>query len=204
MVEEQLVPRGIIDARVLSAMEEIPRHLFVGEALQSRAYGDFPLPIGGGQTISQPCVVAMMTQALALKAEDRVLEIGTGSGYQAAVLSKICARVYSVERISSLLSEARRILTSLRCFNISTRMADGTLGWPEAAPYDAVIVTAGGPVVPEPLLAQLAEGGRMVIPVGDQQEQQLQLVEKVDGEPVVTSLSPVRFVDLVGVHGWCG
>ncbi|MCK9174314.1 MAG: protein-L-isoaspartate(D-aspartate) O-methyltransferase [Desulforhopalus sp.] len=204
MIEEQLVPRGIVDARVLSAMQEVPRHLFVGEPMCSRAYGDFPLPIGAGQTISQPSVVAIMTQALALRAEDSVLEIGTGSGYQAAVLSQICRQVYSVERFSSLLNQARQLFTLLRYFNIRTKMADGTLGWPEYAPFDAIIVTAGGPVVPQPLIDQLAEGGRMVIPVGDQEEQELQLLEKVNGEVQVTSLSSVRFVDLVGAHGWCG
>jgi protein-L-isoaspartate(D-aspartate) O-methyltransferase len=202
MVQEQLVPRGITDERVLEAMRTVPRHLFVDDALQSRAYGDFPLPIAAGQTISQPYIVASMTQALHLSGEEKVLEIGTGSGYQAAVLSRLCAQVYTVERINSLLAGARKVFDTLNYFNIVSKLDDGTLGWPEYGPYDAIMVTAGGPAIPEPLVEQLVEGGRMIIPVGDQYLQTLELVEKtVDGVKVM-ELERVRFVDLVGKHGW--
>ncbi len=202
MVQEQLVPRGISDKGVLAAMREVPRHCFVDDALQSRAYGDFPLPIASGQTISQPYIVALMTQALALTGTERVLEIGTGSGYQAAVLSRLCGQVYTVERINLLLAGSRRVFDSLRYFNIVSKLDDGTLGWPEHSPYDAVIVTAGGPDIPAPLIDQLVDGGRLVIPVGDQHLQVLQLVEKHGEEITVRELEKVRFVDLVGEHGW--
>lgn len=202
MVQEQLVPRGISDKGVLAAMREVPRHCFVDDALQSRAYGDFPLPIASGQTISQPYIVALMTQALALTGTERVLEIGTGSGYQAAVLSRLCGQVYTVERINLLLAGSRRVFDSLRYFNIVSKLDDGTLGWPEHSPYDAVIVTAGGPDIPAPLINQLVDGGRLVIPVGDQHLQVLQLVEKQGEEVTVRELEKVRFVDLVGEHGW--
>jgi protein-L-isoaspartate(D-aspartate) O-methyltransferase len=202
MVQEQLVPRGISDKGVLAAMREVPRHCFVDDALQSRAYGDFPLPIASGQTISQPYIVALMTQALALTGTERVLEIGTGSGYQAAVLSRLCGQVYTVERINLLLAGSRRVFDSLRYFNIVSKLDDGTLGWPEHSPYDAVIVTAGGPDIPAPLIDQLVDGGRLVIPVGDQHLQVLQLVEKHGEEVTVRELEKVRFVDLVGEHGW--
>lgn len=202
MVQEQLVPRGISDKGVLAAMQEVPRHCFVDDALQSRAYGDFPLPIASGQTISQPYIVALMTQALALTGTERVLEIGTGSGYQAAVLSRLCGQVYTVERINLLLAGSRRVFDSLRYFNIVSKLDDGTLGWPEHSPYDAVIVTAGGPDIPAPLIDQLVDGGRLVIPVGDQHLQVLQLVEKHGEEITVRELEKVRFVDLVGEHGW--
>ncbi len=204
MVQEQLVCRDIYDKRVLAVMEEVPRHLFVGEALRVKAYGDHPLPIGAGQTISQPYIVASMTQALQLGGDEIVLEVGTGSGYQAAVLSRLCQRVYSVERVNSLLVRARQVFSSLHYYNIRSRLADGTLGWPDGELYDAIIVTAGSPEIPEPLLAQLKEGGRMVIPVGSQETQELKLVEKKEEEVVVTPLSAVRFVDLVGEHGWGG
>ncbi len=202
MVQEQLVPRGITDERVLEAMRIVPRHLFVDDALQSRAYGDFPLPIAAGQTISQPYIVASMTQALHLKGEEKVLEIGTGSGYQAAVLSRLCAQVYTVERINSLLAGARKVFDTLNYFNIVSKLDDGTLGWPEYGPYDAIMVTAGGPAIPEPLVEQLVEGGRMIIPVGDQYLQTLELVEKTADGVKVMELERVRFVDLVGKHGW--
>jgi protein-L-isoaspartate(D-aspartate) O-methyltransferase len=202
MVQEQLVPRGISDKGVLAAMREVPRHCFVDDALQSRAYGDFPLPIASGQTISQPYIVALMTQALALTGTERVLEIGTGSGYQAAVLSRICSQVYTVERINVLLAGSRRVFDSLRYFNIVSKLDDGTLGWLEHSPYDAVIVTAGGPDLPAPLIDQLVDGGRLVIPVGEQHLQVLQLVEKHGEEITVRELEKVRFVDLVGEHGW--
>lgn len=202
MVQEQLLGRDIVDSKTIDAMLEVPRHLFVDDALQGRAYGDHPLPIGAGQTISQPYIVAKMTQALGLQGYEKVLEIGTGSGYQAAILSRICDQVYTVERINSLLSAARKIFDKLRYFNIRSKLDDGTVGWMENGPYDAIIVTAGGPEVPIPLVEQLADGGRLVIPVGDQHVQELQLVEKNEGQVRTVSLGSVRFVDLVGVHGW--
>lgn len=202
MVQEQLVSRGISDPNVLRAMREVPRHCFVDDALQSRAYGDFPLPIASGQTISQPYIVALMTQALALSGTERVLEIGTGSGYQAAVLSRLCSQVYTVERINLLLAGSRRVFDELRYFNIVAKLDDGTLGWPEHDPYDGIMVTAGGPAIPAPLVDQLADGGRLVIPVGDQQLQVLKLVEKNGEEIRMSNLDRVRFVDLVGEHGW--
>jgi len=202
MVQEQLIPRGINDQRVLEAMRTVPRHFFVDDALRSRAYGDFPLPISSGQTISQPYIVACMTQALHLTGAERVLEIGTGSGYQAAVLSRMCSQVFTIERINVLLAGARKIFDQLRYFNIVSKLDDGTLGWPENGPYDGIIVTAGGPVIPEPLVDQLADNGRMIIPVGDQDLQTLQLVEKTNGDVAIHHLEKVRFVDLVGKHGW--
>ncbi len=202
MVQEQLLPRGIVDASVLDVMRNVPRHLFVDDALQSRAYGDFPLPIAAGQTISQPYIVALMTQALGLTGNERVLEIGTGSGYQAAILSRLCSQVYTVERINVLLAGARRVFDKLRYFNIVAKLDDGTLGWPEHGPYDAIMVTAGGPKLPQPLVDQLADGGRLVIPVGDPRLQVLQLVQRSADEVAVQELEKVRFVDLVGEYGW--
>ena len=202
MVQEQLLARGIVDRNTIEAMLAVPRHLFVDDAMQGRAYGDHPLPIGAGQTISQPYIVATMTQALELGADDKVLEIGTGSGYQAAVLSRICSQVYTVERINSLLARARKIFDKLRYYNIRAKLDDGTMGWPENGPYDAIIVTAGGPEIPQPLIDQLNDGGRLIIPVGDQNVQELQLVRKNEGQVEIVSLASVRFVDLVGEHGW--
>lgn len=204
MVQEQLVARGISDPRVLKVMAEVPRHLFVDDAMQARAYGDYPLPIGGDQTISQPFIVAAMTQVLQLTGIEKVLEIGAGSGYQAAVLSRLCEKVYTVERINSLLSGARKLFDQLHYYNILSRLDDGTLGWQEHAPYDAIIVTAGGPEVPEPLIDQLADGGRMVIPVGNRDVQELHYVKKVDGEVEVEKFESVRFVSLIGEYGWNG
>lgn len=202
MVYEQLVSRGITHQQTLAAMMEVPRHLFVDDALRGRAYGDHPLPIAGGQTISQPFIVAWMTQMLDLKGGEKVLEIGTGSGYQAAVLSRICGSVYTVERVNSLLAGARRIFSGLRYYNIQARLDDGTAGWKEYAPFDAIMVTAGGPEIPEPLIDQLAEAGRMVIPVGGREVQSLQLVKKEDGKISVQNLQEVRFVNLIGKYGW--
>jgi len=202
MVEEQLVRRAIHDPKTLDAMRQVPRHLFVEDAMQNQAYGDFPLPIGKGQTISQPFIVALMTQALGLQGHESVLEIGTGSGYQAAILSLICEKVYTVERIDALLVNARAIFDKLHYLNILTKLDDGTNGWPEFAPYDAIIVTAGGPKVPEPLLGQLADPGRLIIPVGDRGVQNLQLVTKKDGAIIEKTIEYVRFVNLIGSHGW--
>nr|WP_240910091.1 protein-L-isoaspartate(D-aspartate) O-methyltransferase [Desulfopila sp. IMCC35008] len=204
MVHEQIVARGVSDQRTLEAMATVPRHLFVDDAMRARAYGDYPLPIAAGQTISQPYIVASMTEALQLKGSERVLEIGTGSGYQAAVLSRLCEQVYTIERINTLLASARKVFDALRYFNIVAKLDDGTMGWPENAPYDAIIVTAGGPEIPQPLIDQLADPGRLIIPVGDQQIQELQLLTKSEGEVRVEVLSSVRFVDLIGQHGWSG
>jgi protein-L-isoaspartate(D-aspartate) O-methyltransferase len=204
MIQEQLLPRGINDSLTLQAMREVPRHFFVDDAMWGKAYGDYPLPIAAGQTISQPFIVAIMTQALGLTGKERVLEIGTGSGYQAAVLSRICDKVYTVERIHTLLAGARRVFDRLRYYNIVAKLDDGTLGWPENGPYDGIIVTAGGPAIPSPLIDQLADGGRLVMPVGDQSVQELQLLTK-KGEAIETVyLESVRFVNLIGEHGWRG
>ena len=202
MIEEQLVPRGITDPRVLEAMRTVPRDLFVEDAFQAHAYGDFPLPIGSGQTISQPYIVALMSQALHLTGTEKILEIGTGSGYHAAVLSRLCQKVYTVERLDALVSRARKVFDRLRYHNIISRIDDGTVGWPAEAPFDAIIVTAGGPRIPEPLIAQLADPGRLVMPVGGQTVQELQVVEQQDGVRTVSTIEQVRFVDLIGAHGW--
>jgi len=202
MVEEQLVRRGVTDELTLKAMLEVPRHVFVDDAMRARAYGDYPLPIAAGQTISQPYIVALMTQLLGLTGKEKVLEIGTGSGYQAAVLSRMSEKVYTVERINQLLAAARKVFDSLRYYNIVAKLDDGTLGWPENGPYDAIIITAGGPEIPQPLVDQLSENGRLVIPVGGQDVQELQLLRKVEGKISINRLDKVRFVDLIGKYGW--
>jgi protein-L-isoaspartate(D-aspartate) O-methyltransferase len=202
MVREQLLPRGIEDPRVLRALREVPRHIFVEDALQAQAYGDFPLPIGEGQTISQPYIVALMTEILELKGHEKILEIGTGCGYQTAVLARLCDQVYSLERIKKLLARARINLDSARCFNTLCKIADGTMGWPEHAPYDAIIVTAGGPEIPTALIEQLADPGIMVIPVGDRSSQQLIRVAKKDGAVNYEKRGRVKFVSLIGAQGW--
>jgi len=202
MVQTQIRARGVRDERVIEAMRRVPRHFFVDSALRGQAYDDYPLPIAGGQTISQPYIVACMTELLQLTGAETVLEIGTGSGYQTAVLSLLCRKVYSLERLNALLAKARKVFDALAYFNIIARLADGTLGWPEMAPFDAIIVTAGGPEIPPPLLDQLADPGRLVMPVGDQKQQQLHLVSKRDGQLQTESLAGVRFVDLIGIHGW--
>jgi len=204
MVREQLLSRDIVDQRTLDAMSEVPRHLFVDDAMRAKSYGDYPLPIGAGQTISQPYIVAFMTQALNLQGDEKVLEIGTGSGYQAAVLSRLCRNVFTVERVNSLLAGARKVFDQLRYYNIRSKLDDGTLGWPDHGPYDAIIVTAGGPDIPEPLTAQLADPGRLVMPIGDQNVQELKLLIKKEGLVEVIDLASVRFVDLVGAYAWRG
>jgi len=207
MVERQIRARGVTDERVLKAMEEIPRHLFVDEALLDQAYSDTPLPIGEGQTISQPYIVALMTEALNLTGREKVLEIGTGSGYQTAILSRLADRVISVERIASLSLRARKILDQLKCYNVLTVVGDGTLGWKDEAPYDAIIVTAGAPEIPQTYLDQLAPGGRLVIPVGGLHNQKLvRVVRNVDSpeELEYEDLGGCRFVSLIGEHGWKG
>ncbi len=202
MVEKQIEARGISDVRVLAAMRQIPRHMFVSEALMDQAYSDFPLPIGEQQTISQPYIVAEMTQALQLNAEDRALEIGTGSGYQAAILSQIVYRVYTIERIHPLYVKTRKLFDKLGYHNIVTRYSDGTTGWKEEGPFDAIIVTAGAPEIPIHLVNQLAVGGRMVIPVGDQHSQDLIKLVRDEKGVHQTNLGGCRFVKLVGEHGW--
>ncbi len=202
MVREQIEKRGITDRYVLDAMRRVPRHLFVSEALMDQAYGDFPLPIGEQQTISQPYIVAEMTQALQLGPDDRVLEIGTGSGYQAAVLAAIAFRVYTIERKHTLLVKTRQLFDKLCYHNIVTRYSDGTSGWKEESPFDAIIVTAGSPKIPATLVEQLAVGGRLVMPVGDQHAQDLIKLVKDQNGIQTTNLGGCRFVKLVGEHGW--
>lgn len=202
MVEKQIKSRGITDPKILAAFRKVPRHLFVSEALMDQAYGDFPLPIGEQQTISQPFIVAEMTQALQLDKDDRVLEIGTGSGYQAAILAEITFRVYTIERIRSLLIKARGLFDKLRYHNIVTKYSDGTTGWTDESPFDAIIVTAGAPEIPEVLVEQLAMGGRMILPVGDQYSQKLIMLYKNKNGIHETNLGRCRFVKLVGEHGW--
>lgn len=204
MFREDLIGRGIKDTAVLRAMHEVPREAFIAPELAAHAYADHPLPIEEEQTISQPYIVAYMTEALALTPGDRVLEIGTGSGYAAAVLSRIAAMVYTVERLGRLADKARKRLTALGYSNIVVHEGDGTLGWPEHAPYDAIVVTAGAPKLPEPLLEQLAPGGRLVIPIGPTSSLQMLIRVRRQGENDYHSeeLCPVRFVPLIGAAGW--
>lgn len=202
MVEEQLVARGIKDPRVLTAMRLVPRHRFVEQALWDRAYGDHALPIGERQTISQPYMVGLMTELLQLSGDERVLEIGTGSGYQAAVLARLARKVYTVERIKPLAMRARTALEALGVTNVVVKIFDGTYGWSDEAPFDAVIVTAGAPEVPQPPLDQLRDGGRMVTPVGDRGQQMLLKIVKDPKGPIVTRLLPCVFVPLIGTYGW--
>lgn len=202
MVETQIAARGIRNPRVLQVMREIPRHLFLEEGLWDQAYQDHPLPIGEKQTISQPYIVALMTEALEPTPLDKVLEIGTGSGYQTAILASLCKWVYSVERIRSLALKARKVLDQLRLYNVSIRIGDGTEGWVENAPYDGILVTAGAPEVPQPLKEQLADGGRLVIPVGDRFSQSLYKIVRKGEEFYQEDLGGCRFVDLVGKYGW--
>ena len=202
MVREQILGRKVHDRRVVEAMLKIPRHLFVPEALASQAYADSALPIGEKQTISQPFMVAFLSQALKLKGKERILEIGTGSGYQAAVLSCLAGRVYSIERIRSLLERARKTLDQIPCRNVLTRLFDGTYGWKEEGPFDAILVTAGAPAVPKALVEQLKVGGVLVIPVGTRKEQKLLRLRRGPEEVSQEILMDCHFVDLVGEHGW--
>lgn len=204
MVKNQLMPRGITNKDVLRVMGKIRRHLFVEESLVSEAYDDHPLPIGHKQTISQPYIVALMTQALELTGREKTLEIGTGSGYQTAILAELSEKVYTIERIKPLMEEAMRLLSELGCTNVMFKAFDGTLGWKEYEPYDAIMVTAGTPKIPQPLLDQLDDGGRMVVPVGDKFSQELIKVIREKDHYKEENLGGCRFVDLVGVHGWRG
>ncbi|MCK9375227.1 MAG: protein-L-isoaspartate(D-aspartate) O-methyltransferase [Syntrophobacterales bacterium] len=202
MVDRQIAARGVSDPRVLAAMKKVPRHRFIPSHLWDQAYGDYPLPIGEDQTISQPYIVALMTELLELKETDRVLEIGTGSGYQAAILAELAAQVYTIDRVETLLARAEQLLAALGYTNIHTRVGDGTLGWPEEMPYEAIIVTAGTPQVPRPLTEQLALGGRLVVPVGDTWSQTLTCVRKTKDGLKFEYHGGCRFVRLIGKYGW--
>jgi protein-L-isoaspartate(D-aspartate) O-methyltransferase len=202
MVEEQIAGRGVKAERVLVAMNKVPRHEFLPEAIRGMAYADNALPIGESQTMSQPYMVALMTELLGLTGAERVLEIGTGSGYQAAVLAELCSKVYTVERIKTIAEKARATLDRLGYRNVAIKVYDGTYGWKEMAPFDAIMVTAGSPDIPGPLVEQLKEGGRMVIPVGERFGQELLKIVKTP-EGIVTERSiPCVFVPLIGNHGW--
>jgi protein-L-isoaspartate(D-aspartate) O-methyltransferase len=202
MVQAQLRGRGIRDERVLAAMSHVPRHQFVDEKYREQAYDDHPLPIGEGQTLSQPYIVALMLEALALTGSETVLEIGTGSGYEAALLGELASTVYSVERHASLASSAEQVLGRLGFPHVTVVVGDGSEGLPEHAPYDAIVVSAAAPRIPQALFDQLREGGRMVVPVGPAYAQELQLVCKQDGRPLVVNLEGCRFVPLIGGQGY--
>jgi len=205
MVESQIRARGIRDARVLAAMEKVPRHLFVNEALRDQAYNDSPLPIDGGQTISQPYIVALMTEAMELTGKDKVLEIGTGSGYQTAILAELAEHVFSIDRVASLASAARRLLEALNYYNVAIRVGDGTYGWREEVPFDAIIVTAGAPNIPRTFVEQISIGGRLVIPVGGRHSQALIKITRLAedlSDVKKEDLGGCRFVDLIGEYGW--
>ena len=202
MVQHQIADKGVRDPRVLAAMRRVPREKFVLSTDVMEAYADTPLPIGCGQTISQPYMVALMTECLELKGMEKVLEIGTGSGYQTAILSVLCDSVYSVEKSPELHAKASRLLKELGFNNVELNVGDGTKGWPEHAPYEGIIVTAGAPEIPRPLMEQLAVGGRLVIPVGDTFTQMLKKVVKTDEGHHETDVCACRFVPLVGEYGW--
>lgn len=202
MVKSQLIPRGIKDQRVLETMRKVPRHLFVGESFQHRAYDDMALSIGEGQTISQPYMVAVMTELLGLKGDEKVLEIGTGSGYQAAIIAELAKEVFTVERIAFLAEQAKERFVSLGYVNIHVRVSDGTVGWPEEGPFDRVIITAGGPEIPKPLLEQLSDHGILVAPVGDRFSQRLIRLKKTKDKVIEDYHTPCVFVPLIGEYGW--
>lgn len=202
MVEAQLIARGIQDKLVLDAMRKVPRHLFVGSSMQSRAYDDMAIPIGDDQTISQPYMVAIMTELLELTGDEKVLEIGTGSGYQAAVLAELSREVYTVERIPALAQKAQELFKRLNYKNINVKTADGSLGWPEHAPFDRILITAGAPSIPEPITDQLSEGGILTAPIGDRFYQKLVIIKKSKGILSETFHIPCVFVPLIGEYGW--
>lgn len=199
---ETLQSKGIRDLAVLRAFEMTPRHQFVPSGIKHRAYEDAPLPIGSGQTISQPWVHARYLELLQLKGAERVLEIGTGSGYQTVPLAHLVAQVFSIERIAAVMQQARENIQRAGAKNVSLLVGDGTIGWREYAPYDAILVGAGSPSMPQPLLDQLAEGGRLLIPIGDREEQRLVVAERKDGKIITRNEAPMRFVPLIGHHGW--
>ena len=202
MVEEQLIPRGIKNKRVLDAFYKVPRHRFVPEELRGSAYSDYPIPISEGQTISQPYIVALMTECLGLTGQEKVLEIGTGSGYQTAILAELAREVYSIERFPALVKKAEGLLNELGYANIKIRCADGTMGWPEAAPFDRIIITAASPRIPLPLTEQLKENGKMLLPLGETFSQVLTQVEKKDNKLQSIQICGCVFVPLVGKYGW--
>jgi protein-L-isoaspartate(D-aspartate) O-methyltransferase len=202
MVQEQIIARGINDPRVIAALRKVPRHLFVDPGIVNRAYHDSALPIGDKQTLSQPYMAARMTEALGLIGNEKVLEVGTGSGYQTALLAELCFNVFSVEKIRALSHKSRILLDRLEYQNIALHVGDGTIGWSEHAPYDAIIVTAGAPAAPKPLLEQLADGGRLVIPVGDEQGQILLRVTRAGVAFKEEQLGECKFVKLFGKYGW--
>ena len=202
MVEEQLVERGVKNLSVLEAMSRVPRHLFAQDSLQHRAYGDTPLPIGENQTISQPYIVGSMTEALALKGEERVLEIGTGSGYQTAIIAELCRQVFTIERLNNLSRKAQNILESLNYMNIVFKMFDGTYGWPDQAPFDAILITASAPEIPDSLVKQLGDGGRLVAPIGGADKQKLVVLTKKGDRVSRRDLVNCKFVPLIGKYGW--
>lgn len=202
MVQEQLEARGISDTRVLQAFLAVPRHEFVAKDLQSEAYADHPLPIGGGQTISQPYMAALMVQLLRLHGHERVLEVGTGSGYQLAILSQLALEVYSIDRLPELAEQALRRLEHLGYLNVHVTVGNGSMGWPDYAPYEGMLVAAGAPDIPPPLVRQLADGGRLVIPLGSQQAQTLTLVEKRRDALHQQAITRCVFVPLLGEYGW--
>ena len=199
---ETLREKGIRDLAVLRAVEMTPRHAFVPTGLRHRAYEDSPLPIGNGQTISQPWVHARYLELLQLAGNERVLEVGTGSGYQTVLLSHLVSQVFSIERIPALLKQAREAIERAGAANVSLMLGDGTIGWREYSPYDAILVSAGAPSVPQPLLDQLAEGGRLLIPIGDREEQRLVMADRKNATIQMRDVAPVRFVPLLGSHGW--
>lgn len=210
MVAEQLIPRGISDPKVIAAMEKVPRHEFVDPGMRDQAYGDYPLSIGLGQTISQPYIVALMTQSLKLQGGEKILEIGTGCGYQTSILAEIAGQVYTIERIKGLGLMARNTLKKLGYRRVVMRVGDGTMGWDDAKPFDAILIAAGAPKIPFHLLDQLNDGGKLVLPVGDENSQNLLRITKKEGKNVgsassnyeIEDLGPCRFVKLIGKHGW--
>jgi len=202
MVDEQLIPRGIKNKRVLGAFYKVQRHKFIPEDVLMSAYADFPLPIGEGQTISQPYIVALMTECLDLRGEEKVLEIGTGSGYQTAILAELTKEIYSVERFKNLAESAEAMLNELGYKNIGIKVGDGTLGWPEMGPFDRIIITAASPRIPLPLTEQLNESGKLILPLGESFSQVLTAVEKKNGKLESIEICGCIFVPLVGKYGW--
>jgi protein-L-isoaspartate(D-aspartate) O-methyltransferase len=202
MVDRHVASRGVKDPRILSAMREVPRHLFVPTVIAAKAYGPGPLPIGSKQTISQPYIVARMIELLDLRGGEKVLEIGTGTGYQAVVLSKLCAKVFSIERLNELALRAAELIRELKIYNVTVKVFDGTYGWSDQAPFDRIIVAAAAPEVPEPLIQQLSRTGKMVIPVGSEKNQRLARVTRVGTSTQIEDCGTAEFVPLVGRFGW--
>jgi protein-L-isoaspartate(D-aspartate) O-methyltransferase len=202
MVEEQLLDRGIKDLALMEVMSRVPRHLFVDSSLQQRAYGDCPLPIGESQTISQPYIVASMTEALHLKGEERVLEIGTGSGYQTAILAEMASQVFTIERIRPIVQKTKALLNGLRYENIVFKVFDGTYGWRDQSPFDAILISAATPSIPKALIEQLADRGRLVAPVGDRESQKLTVLSKIGSRLVSREKESCKFVPLIGKFAW--